>query len=363
MHNNDTLGRILSKLVAFQTVTGDYDAAMECMGYVEAYLKSRGMKIKRHEFNRFPALAATTRRTKRPKLLLQAHIDVVAAPERCFNMREKDGKLFGRGVMDMKFAAAVFMKIVDDLQDRLGDYDFGIMLTSDEEIGGEDGVKTLLDAGYGADVCLLPDAGKGWKLEISHKGCWIGRARAEGMAAHGSKPWEGDNAIYSLVEALDGIKRLFKGQHQGSDTLSINMISGGAAVNQVADTAEAVLDLRFLDDKSFNRLHGRMSSIAEKHGTTLETVRLIKVSHTDVSHPLVKPFVRIAESIHGKPVERVRSLGISDAHFFSERGIPVILSRPSGGCTHGDEEWIDKKDLNKYYEAVRMYVEEVSVKA
>jgi succinyl-diaminopimelate desuccinylase len=336
---------------------------MGCLGYTEAYLKSRGMYVKRHEFNGFPSLVATTRRTRKPKLLLQAHLDVVAAPDSCFKLKKKGGKLLGRGSLDMKFAAASFLKIADDLRDRLSDYDFGIMFTSDEEIGGENGVKALLDEGYGAKVCLLPDAGKNWKLEISHKGCWIGRARASGSAAHGSKPWEGDNAIYHLVETLDGIKRLFDGQHEHSDTLSINMIAGGAAVNQVADSAEAVLDLRFIDERSYKRLHKQMSAIAGKHGVTLETVRLIKVSTTDVGHPLVLPFTRIVEEVHGKSMDRVRSLGISDAHFFSEHDIPVILTRPAGGCTHGDGEWIDGKDFRKFYEVVKAYVKEVAAQA
>lgn len=190
MDSHKDLDGILEDLVAFRTVTGDYEAAMGCLGYAEAYLKNQGMKVARHEFNGFPSLVATTRRAKTPKVLLQSHIDVVAAPDSCFNIKRKGNKLFGRGVMDMKFATAVFLKIAGDLKDSLADYDFGIMLTSDEETGGADGVKALLDAGYGAGVCLLPDAGKGWKLETSHKGCWIGCAKAKGVAAHGSKPWK-----------------------------------------------------------------------------------------------------------------------------------------------------------------------------
>jgi succinyl-diaminopimelate desuccinylase len=321
------------------------------------------MKVARHESNGFPSLVATSRRTRKPKLLLQAHIDVVAAPEGCFKMKREGDKLFGRGVMDMKFAAAVFLKVADDLKDRLPDYDFGIMLTSDEEIGGTDGVKALLDAGYGAGVCLLPDAGKNWKLETSHKGCWIGCARAKGVAAHGSKPWEGDNAIYRLMEALSGMKALFDGQGEDSDTLSINQIAGGKAVNQVADYAEAMLDLRFIDDKSYSRLREHMSDIADRYDVSLDTVRLIKVSKTDVNHPLVLPFIRLVEAERGKPMERVRSLGISDAHFFAGHDIPVILSRPQGGGSHADGEWIDSRDLDGFYRVVRAYVQEVAAQA
>ncbi|HXE10316.1 MAG TPA: M20/M25/M40 family metallo-hydrolase [Verrucomicrobiae bacterium] len=359
----ETLDRILADLVAFKTVSGQYEAALGCLDYAEAYLTRCGMHIRRKEYDGFPALVATSRSTKRPKVLLQAHIDVVSAPDSCYQMQEKDGRLFGRGVFDMKFAAAIFLKLAGELQDRLTDYDFGIMLTSDEEIGGLHGVKMLLDDGYGADVCVLPDAGKGWKIETSHKGCWIGRAYAKGLAAHGSKPWDGDNAIDRLIDALCEIRELFKDQDEDSDTLSVNQIVGGAVVNQVADKAEAVMDLRFLDDESFARLQREMNEIAKRHKVSLETVRHITVSQTNVDHPLVQPFLAIAERLHGEPLKRVRSLGMSDAHYFTKQGTPVILVRPDGGGSHGDKEWIDKTDLGVYFELVKAYVEEVSARA
>lgn len=359
----ETLDRILADLVAFKTVSGEYEAAMGCLGYAEAYLARCGMHVRREEYDGFPSLVATSRPAKRPKVLLQAHIDVVSAPDSCYRMQEKDGKLFGRGVFDMKFAAAIFLKVADELQDRLADYDFGIMLTSDEEVGGMNGVKKLLDAGYGADVCVLPDAGKGWKIETSHKGCWIGRVSATGLAAHGSKPWDGDNAIDRLIDALCAIRELFKDQHEDSDTLSVNKILGGAVVNQVADKAEAIMDLRFLDDESFARQQRRMEDIARRYNVSLETVRHITVSRTNVDHPLVQPFLTIAERLHGEPLKRVRSLGMSDAHYFTKQGTPVILVRPDGGGSHGDGEWVDKADLKTYFDVVKAYVREVGATA
>jgi succinyl-diaminopimelate desuccinylase len=356
------LEKILADLVAFRTVSGDRQAATRCLDYAEAYLSGRGMKTVRREFRGFPALVATTRRTKSPRVILQAHIDVVAAPDACYTLHEKDGKLFGRGVFDMKFAAAIFLKVADALGSRLKDYDFGIMLTTDEEVGGADGVKALLDAGYGAEVCVLPDAGDDWCLETSHKGTWIGRASAAGTAAHGSRPWEGDNAIDRLMDALCEIRGLFDGQNMDSDTLSVNTIAGGAVFNQIADKAEAVVDLRFLSNGNYDRIRRDIDGVAARYGVSMETIRLINVTNTDVQHPLVLPFLRIAERLRGKPLGRVRSLGVSDAHYLLARGIPVILVRPGGGSAHGDNEWIDRRGLHEYYRVVQSYVEEVGTR-
>lgn len=357
--NTEKITQILGDLVAFQTVTGKREAALGCLGYIEAYLMQRGLHMVRHEYNGYPSLIATTHETKRPKLLLQAHIDVVAAPDHCFNLQKKDEKLLGRGVFDMKFAAAAFMKVVDELQEKLQDYDFGIMITSDEELGGKDGVRALLDAGYGADVCVLPDGGDNWAIETTHKGCWIGRMKTKGTAAHGSRPWEGDNAIDRLVDALRDIRKMFEEQHVDSDTLSINKISGGAVINQVADNAEAALDMRFISDQNFEKLYKQIEAVAEGHKASLETVVHIPITKTDINDPFVASFMQIAENIRGGPLKQSRSLGVSDARFFAERGIPVILLRPAGGSAHGDNEWIDKAGLEQYCQILKAYIEEV----
>jgi succinyl-diaminopimelate desuccinylase len=355
----ETLEQILADLVAFRTMTGEHQAAVDCLDYAEAYLAKRGMRVTRQEYKGFPSLIATTRRTKKPTVLLQAHIDVVSAPDSCYKLREEDGKLFGRGVFDMKFAAAVFLKTVDELQDRLLDYNFGIMLTSDEEVGGKDGVKTLLEAGYGADICLLPDAGDDWHIETGCKGYWRVRASTTGVAAHGSRPWEGDNAIDRLVDALCDIRELFEGQSVDSDTFSVNQIRGGNAANQVPDKAQVWFDLRYIDKQGYKRLRKTIETIALRHDVVLETIAEMEVSNGNIDHPLVTPFLRTTERLRGRPLKPIRSLGGSDARYFAKHSIPVILVRPDGGGAHADGEWIDKAGLETYYQVVKTYVETV----
>ncbi len=357
VQETEPLTRVLADLVAFQTVSGEYEPAAACLDYIESYLVKRGLHIKRLEFNGFPSLVATTRETKRPRVLLQAHLDVVCCPDALYKLSEKDGRLIGRGVFDMKFAAAVFLQVVDSLKYKLTDYDFGIMFTTDEEVGGSNGVKALLDSGYGAKVCILPDAGDSWQIETTHKGAWIAALSASGKSSHGSRPWEGDNAIHRLIDALSEIKDLFKAQNSDSDSLSINKIFGGTVMNQVADKAEAILDMRFLSNEGYAELHEKIANIAARYKVKTKTMYCIKVFKTDVTHPLVASFLQIAEQINGQPLRQTRSLGTSDAHFFAKHGIPTILVRPEGGCAHGDEEWIGKQGFEKYYQLVKAYVQ------
>jgi len=289
--------------------------------------------------------------------LLHAHLDVVPCPGSLFKLTEKGGKLCGRGVYDMKFAGAVFLKVVDELQAELADYDFGIMFSFDEEIGGENGVKAWLKDGYKAKVCVLPDAGDNWHIELSHKGVWIVRLSAKGIAAHGSRPWDGDNAIHRLLDALDEISQLFKDQHSETDTLSINTINGGRALNQVADAAEATLDIRFLSEEEYEQLRKKVETIAATYKITVDTVHHVKCVKTDMSNPYVAAFLRVAEEVWGEPLKTIRSLGASEAIFFDAFDIPTILVRPLGGDAHSDTEWLDKASFEKYYELIKKYIQ------
>jgi succinyl-diaminopimelate desuccinylase len=136
---------ILEKLVWFHTTADDEQSIFEALDYVSGYLIDRGMHVNRFESNGHESIVATVNPdTKTPKVMLAAHIDVVPAPDEMFAVRKEDGKLYGRGVLDMKFAIAAYMQLADELQNHLQDYDFGIMITSDEELAGMNGVPKLL---------------------------------------------------------------------------------------------------------------------------------------------------------------------------------------------------------------------------
>jgi acetylornithine deacetylase/succinyl-diaminopimelate desuccinylase-like protein len=135
------------------------------------------------------------------------------------------------------------------------------------------------------------------------------------------------------------------------------MISGGDTLNKVADRAAASIDVRFLSNAGCDELQDKVEQIAKRHGVSVDTVACVKICEIDLKHPLVRSFVEVAEQVHGRPLGQVRSLGTSDAHYFADLDIPVILIRPEGGDPHSDEEWISREGLEKYYRVIKTYVE------
>jgi succinyl-diaminopimelate desuccinylase len=347
---------ILSDLISFKTVSGHTSEVNSCFDHVEAFLSDRTMEVVRHTSNGFASLVATPRGTKTPRVLLQAHLDVVPAKPSLFKLTEKTDKIYGRGVFDMKFAAACYLQLADELRSELAQYDFGIMFTSDEEIGGKNGVRYLLNQGYSADVCILPDGGNDWHIETTCNTVWIVRILANGQSAHGSRPWEGLNAINSLVEGLGEIQDVFGELKPYNNSITISKIQGGNAMNQVPDQAEAILDMRFIKDSEQAKYRTAIEKIVKSKQLQLETVAFVEARNVDITQPEVHSFLTIAEQVRGEPINKTHSFGASDACYFASHGIPTIVMRPTGGDAHSDQEWLDKTELFKFYELIKTYV-------
>ncbi len=358
--NASDLIQKLQDLVAFQTVEAAQTEQAECFDYIANELAASKINIRRGYSNELPWLVATTQNTKQPKIILQAHLDVVPGAPEMYDMIKVDDKLIGRGVYDMKFAAACYLQLVTDLRDGLGNYNFGIMFTSDEEIGGENGVGYLLDEGYGAEICILPDGGDNWTLESECNGVWLVEIIAAGKTAHGSRPWEGENAIMKLISCLNDIQRVFPMDDHDKSTLTVSRIKGGEAMNQVPAVAKVTLDMRFTDEAAYSSKRIEVETIIRSAGLELETIARVDNVRVNVEQPTVAEFMRIAESVRGKPIDCGRSYGSSDAHYFTAKGIPTILIRPDGGGAHSDHEWINKDSFQEFYRVLKSYVQETA---
>jgi succinyl-diaminopimelate desuccinylase len=363
------LEKYLKKLIEFRTISKDFKANGEALTWIENEIKNLPVHIKRYEKNGFKSLVITTQKTKTPKIMLAAHLDVVKGSDNVFKPIIKDGKLFGRGTFDMKYAIACYLKLLDELKDELPNFDLGIMITTDEELGGANGTNFLLnEEKYSAEVCVLPDGGKNWELITESKGILQVKVKSVGKSAHGSKPWLGESAIDNLIDFLQRLKteKIFdknyynRTQEYYCNTFNIGKISGGEVTNQVADYAESILDIRFVSSENEADILNLLKQAAGKSGKTeIEKIISGYPLKTDENNNYVREFIKIAKQ-NGIDIKPTFTHGSSDARFFSEKNIPVIVIRPDGGGHHSEEEWIDLKSLNKFYKVLKAFVISVS---
>jgi acetylornithine deacetylase/succinyl-diaminopimelate desuccinylase-like protein len=161
-------------------------------------------------------------RTPAKPILLIAHLDVVDAPREGwspgldpFQLTERDGFLYGRGVLDNKAAVAGLVANLIRLKAEgfVPRRDIIVALTADEESGSSNGItwllanrRELIDAAF----CLNLDAGGGqmengrrarMTIQTSQKANLSFRAETKSPGGHSSMPIR-DNAIYRLSAGL-----------------------------------------------------------------------------------------------------------------------------------------------------------------
>ena len=352
---------ILAKLVAFKSVTEDLSANKAALDYIEQFVAMRGMYTKQYEWHGAPALVATTRpHRKTPTVMLAGHIDVVPATNEQFTLHKDDEKYFGRGVLDMKGSIAVFLRIIDELQDQLADFDLGLIITSDEETGGYNGTPNLLEAGYVPKVCVLPDGGDNWQIQLSSKGVLQLNIATSGRAAHGSRPWKGDNANLRLIRVLHDVMTLFPENAPDTNTVNIGKISGGEAINQVADAAEALVDIRCISERDKQQLLEQVKSICEAQDAKLTVLMEGAGTAFELSNPHFKRFAEIVTEVTGVTVTGSHAYGSSDARYFAALDVPCISLYPPGGGHHGPNEWVSIKGLQQLRAIVTQFIIETA---
>lgn len=348
---------ILRKLVAFPTVTGDSQSAHELMDYVAGFVTQRGMHVERYIANGYESLVATTRPyDKTPTVMLAAHADVVAAPEALFAMRRDGDRLYGRGVLDMKFALASYLQIIDELGNDLHRYRLGLMVTSDEETGGRDTMPMLMAEGYRPKVCILPDGGDNWQVQRASKGILVYTISAYGTSVHSSRHWQGDNALTKLLTIIPDLEALFPNQGPDSNTISINRIKAGHALTQVPNKASMTLDIRSLDENEYVRLQNELHQLCERYGFEYKLEAEGEPTYFDFNNPYIDGYIRLIESVVGIKVNGSLTLGTNDARFMAPFGIPCISFYPTGGGLHSAEEWISHRAFQQFKDITAEYV-------
>jgi len=352
---------ILRTLVSFPTITGHSQPAHELIEYVANFVRHRGMHIERYMSGGFESIVATTRpHDKTPTVLLAAHGDVVAAPDELFTMRHEDGKYFGRGVLDMKCALAAYLQVVDDLKDNIHDYNFGIAVSTDEEVGGTNGVKKLLEEGYRPKVCIIPDGGDNWQVQISAKGLYIFEISAYGTSVHSSRHWEGVNAFNALRPVFAEVEKLFGEQGPESNSLSFNIIKAGGSLSQVPDKATITMDVRTINGTEHVRIRQEVENICRKLGLELVIQTDSSPVYFDHTDRYIAPYISLIEQTIGTKVTGTNTLGTNDARFFAPLGIPCISFYPTGGNHHSSNEWVSTEAVEHMYAITKKYIETIA---
>jgi acetylornithine deacetylase len=279
-------------------------------------------------------------------LLLNAHLDTVgteamAAP---FEARFENGRLYGRGSYDMKGALAAAMLAVSDAAALGLAGDVILTAVADEEVASL-GTEAVLER-VTADAAIVCEPTE-LQLAIAHRGFAGFEIETHGVAAHGSRPDLGVDAIAKMgrvlvaLEELD--RRLQAGRRHplvGAGSLHASLIEGGQEFSSYPERCLLTGERRTLPGETAAEIEADLRAAAGEAEVRLLVSR--EPFEVDEGHELVQA-VRAAAGTRGV-------IGVpfwTDAALVAAAGIPSVVFGPAGEGAHAAVEWVDISSLER----------------
>lgn len=353
--------------------------------FVSNYLAKRGLScdIYSPKANMPNIVARIAGRRKGKRLVLNGHLDSYPAGPRDrwsrdpFSGDVEDGKIYGRGVSDMKAgvtASIVTFLYMAELRDKIAG-ELVLTLVSDEETGSWGGIRWLLDhvPEVSGDAVLNGEPTGGDLMTCAERGMiWLSVV-ARGAAAHGAYQHLGGNAIMKMCGFLEEIQTLKTLEPKPTEiaqiieqsrdltdarkgagaadiikSLRVNVgtISGGIMVNIVPDECHADVDIRVPQGLDTTTVLAEVERIRARYpGVEYEFMQRVEPSYTSVNEEIVKLTLKNAEAVRGYPVPPSSGVGGDDCRVFRAKGIPSALYGPQCFNMGAGDEYIYVKDL------------------
>lgn len=315
-------------------------------------------------------------------LIFNGHIDVVPEgdidqwEDPPYSAKVMDGKMYGRGVTDMKGGNVAMLLAIQAIQE------LGISLKGDvlfqsvieEESGGSGSLATVL-RGYKADAAIIPEP-TNMKIFPKQQGSMWFRIHIKGRSAHGGTRYQGVNAIEKSLLVLEHIRDLEQRRNERIDDplydsipipipINLGKISGGTWPSSVPDLVqlegrmgvspeETMEDAKAEMEEWIKKLEER-DAWFQKYPPKLEWfgARWLPGS-IDTEHELMNTLVtNFRDVLHKEPVVEASPWGTDGGLLTAVGETPTIVFGP--GVTemaHFPNEYID---LDRLFEVAEIF--------
>jgi len=347
---------------------------------LEAFLRERDIpptltEVREGRPNLVASLAA---KEPGPHLLFCGHMDTVAPNAETsvdmFAARVENGRLHGRGSVDMKGAVAAMAAALVLLKESGGPASGRVTLAAviDEEMESL-GAEALIASGFRADGAVVGEPTLN-QVAIGHKGLEWFEVGFEGRAAHGSMPEAGVNAIAAAAHFISLVEKelvpAFERRRDpvlGLPAINMGTISGGQQPSMVAAGCRLQLDRRWVTTETieqvFDDIEALLARVREaRPGLKTRLKRMPGGMATmlhgplviDQLHPLVVSALGAFEDLgRPSPPTTVFQAWTDGALLSREAAIPTVIWGPGAlELAHSPEESIALEDV---YLAARLY--------
>lgn len=344
----------LVEICSIESKSEDKAGVDEVCGAVTAKAEKLGFAIKRRRMENAGDVASITYENggALPPACISAHMDTVFEKGEFGYppVKEKDGRLYGPGVIDCKGGIAVGLLVLEALK-RTGysDRPVKLILQSDEEVesvnSGCRTIEFMLEESANACAFFNCECRETGKLTTGRKGIIRLYLDIKGRAAHAGDYFEGRSAIR---EAAYKIIELEQKSVKDGITYNCGVIEGGTALNVVPDKCRVYIDVRIRNTAEYDKAMKVLEEVASHvhvEGTETRVVRISDrkpMERTEQNVKLFEHIKAVSQKYGMGDMTEFYSNGGSDAAYTTLAGIPTVDDiGPIGDNYHTKDEWCD----------------------
>ncbi len=365
----DHLLQATKDLVAIESTAHNPAGLQAACEYVLSLVRTRKQNIciEQFESGGKPSFLAY-RGNKRPDkfdLILNGHVDVVPGKPEQYKPVIRDGKLYGRGVYDMKAACVILADVFCEFVDSVP-YTLGLQIVSDEESAGRDGTQYQIQQGVHGDLVICGESGRAttsYEIANESKGVVIADVSFSGVSAHSAYPWKGDDAIVKLANFVQTLHKHYPIPHQETDKTTISVTSAMAdsgAPSKLPDRSTIKLvaryvkgDPNFASERTFTNFIHEIDTQADVH-----VLDFILPTYANPDNRFLTTLKSVASATENASFRYVRRHGISDGRFYNAVGGEACEFGIAGENAHGDNEYIPVVAFENYLRTMHRFLHE-----
>lgn len=295
-----------------------------------------------------------------PVLMLYGHLDTVGLGSMATPLEPRiDGdRLVGRGAYDQKAGLAAALVAARELARepareaaRSGARGQVIVVAVADEEAASTGIQEVLRH-VRADGAVITEPTE-MAVGIGHRGfAWI-EIEVRGMAAHGSRPHLGIDAIFRTGPVITALERytdrLALRPHPLLDAglLHASLIQGGSEMATLPDRCLLSVERRTLPGETPERVLAEIEAVLDAcRAADPALVASARVTlardpfEIAADHPFVALVRGATARVTGAPPGTAGLSFWADSAYTAAAGIPTVLLGPPGEGAHADDEWV-----------------------
>ena len=346
---------LLKAFIAIPSVTPDKHGCNRATEAMAAHLRRHGLKctLEVNSEGR-KVLFACSRDTKKPDILISAHLDTVSPQSpSMYNATVTNGVLYGRGASDCKGHCVLAARLLRELKD---DVSIGCIFGPDEEGGGLSTKWMVDEKGYGAEKVIFVLDMEPYSITTKQKGLAAYKVKYSTAAMHtglmkGKLP---KNALDYILEGREKLGKLIPDFEDGSWRNTARIVSIKANTTK----AETTVFASNAKDDDWSSIESAIEQAFP--GAEISNTRKSPAVILDESDPVLNEFLRRTRKMceeKGFKYDGYYHLNSStDARHFRNMGKPMIITGTDCHGGHTSKEHMILSSMQDYFELISKFI-------